>query len=164
MKNMYRVFLSLGSNQGRRKSNLIKGKKLLVSMVGDVKRCSSIYETKPWGCTHQKNFFNQVMELMTANNPFELLKKLKNIEKLLGRLPAAEKYAARSLDLDILLFEDRVLSDPMLKIPHPLMHLRKFVLVPFVEIAPEVTHPVFKKTMKQLLQECEDDDSPLRIS
>jgi 2-amino-4-hydroxy-6-hydroxymethyldihydropteridine diphosphokinase len=161
---MYRVFLSLGSNQGKRKSNLIKAKKLLIDMVGDIKRCSSIYKTKPWGCAHQQNFFNQVIELMTVYNPHDLLKKLKDIEKLLGRMPAGKEYAARPLDLDILLFEDMILSDPTLKIPHPLMHLRKFVLVPFVEIEPEMIHPVFRKTMKQLLNECEDDDTPVRIS
>jgi 2-amino-4-hydroxy-6-hydroxymethyldihydropteridine diphosphokinase len=160
---MPRVFLSLGSNAGQRKANLNKAIRLLESMPCKIIHVSSRYETEPWGSLQQQNFYNQVVEITTALNPFLLLNKLQEIERKCGRIPSTEHYAPRTLDVDILFYDDRIISAENLKIPHPLLPARKFVLIPLVEIAPELNHPVLGKSMVQLLDTCKDDKRVLRI-
>lgn len=160
---MPRVFLSLGSNAGHRKANLNKAIRLLALMPCKIIQVSSCYETEPWGCLQQQNFYNQVVEISTALNPFPLLLKLQEIERICGRIPSSGHYAPRTLDADILFYGERIVSAENLEIPHPLLHERKFVLIPLVEIAPELKHPVMGKSMVQLLDACKDDKRVLSI-
>jgi len=114
-----------------------------------------MHETEPWGVKDQPRFINMAVEIETGLYPRELLKILKNVERELGRKESF-KLGPRSIDLDILLFEDIILKEDDLEIPHPLMHKRDFVLKPLCEIAPDRIHPVLKKKICDLVQELEN--------
>ena len=154
---MNRIFLSLGSNLGDRGQNLKNGISLLEQLAGKPGAISSIYETEPWGCDSDLNFYNQVIELFTPLRPIPLLEAIHEIEKMCGRDRSAPRYAPRTLDIDILLYGDSVLEFPDLVVPHPYLQERQFVLVPLTEIAPHVVHPKLDKDMEQLLRACVDD-------
>jgi 2-amino-4-hydroxy-6-hydroxymethyldihydropteridine diphosphokinase len=154
---MNRTFLSLGSNLGDRSRNLRKGIGLLEQLAGKPGALSSVYETEPWGCDSDLNFYNQVIELFTSLRPLSLLETIHRIEKRCGRDRSAARYAPRTLDIDILFYGDSVIEFPELVVPHPNLQERQFVLVPLAEIAPQMVHPVFNKDMAQLLKACGDD-------
>jgi 2-amino-4-hydroxy-6-hydroxymethyldihydropteridine diphosphokinase len=154
---MNRIFLSLGSNLGDRGQNLKKGIGLLKQLAGRPGVISSIYEAEPWGCDSDLNFYNQVMELFTPLRPLPLLEAIHEIEKLCGRDRSTSRYAPRTMDIDILFYGDSVIELPELVVPHPNLQERQFVLVPLNEIAPHVVHPILKRDMEQLLQDCGDD-------
>lgn len=149
------VFLLLGTNDGNRMANLNSAKDEIKKSVGLVVEESAIYQTAAWGKTDQPDFYNQVLLLQTTISPEALLLHLQQIEKKLGR-ERKEKWGARIIDIDILYFGKTVLNTPDLLIPHPAIALRRFTLVPLVEIAPHFVHPVLKKTNLVLLQECVD--------
>jgi 2-amino-4-hydroxy-6-hydroxymethyldihydropteridine diphosphokinase len=151
------VFLGLGSNLGERKALLDKALELISESVGRVSAISGIYETQPWGFKTGTDFLNMVVQVHTDLNPAELLTKLALIENQLGRKRSNRNYVSRTIDIDILLYGKKVINRPDLKIPHPLIQERRFVLVPLCDLAPEIVHPVINKTFAELLRECRDD-------
>lgn len=145
------VYIGIGSNLGNREENCLHAIKLLEKGGIIVKKRSSLYETEPWGVKDQPPFLNMAIEIETALKPKELLKILKDVEKEVGRKEST-KWGPRIIDLDILLIDNIVLNKDNLKIPHPFMHERDFVLRPLHEIAPSVKHPLLKMTVRELLQ------------
>jgi 2-amino-4-hydroxy-6-hydroxymethyldihydropteridine diphosphokinase len=145
------VYLSLGSNVGDRAANLRAAIERLAE-AGTLKATSGLYETEPVDFRDQPWFLNCVVALETGETPRDLLAHALAIEEGMGRRPARDK-GPRIIDIDILLFGDRVIDEPGLQIPHPAMQERRFVLEPLAEIAPEVTHPAINKTARQLLAE-----------
>lgn len=152
---MNNVFLIIGSNLGDKAENLKRAIRLIEQSAGIVKRFSAVYETEPWGVEKQPAYYNQVLELISEYNAVELMIHLLDIEKMMGRI-RINKYDARNIDIDILFFNDEVYHSETITIPHPRLHLRRFVLEPLAEIAPELVHPVFNKNIYMLLNECED--------
>ena len=149
------IYLSLGSNIGNKLNNIEKAIGEISLLVASPIRKSSLYETEPWGNSNQEQFLNQVLAIKTKYDPKGLLDKLLEIEIALGRI-RTERNAPRIIDIDILIFKDQIIRNPELVIPHPRMHLRKFILVPMNEIAPDLIHPVLNVSMKELLKECTD--------
>ena len=151
--NIHHVYLGLGANLGDRQQTLCAARDRL-STVMDVVRCSSLYETQPWGVTDQPPFLNAVCYGRTALAPDDLLAALKVLEQQLGRV-ASTRWGPRAIDLDILFFDDLVLTSPNLTIPHPLLHQRPFVLIPLNELAPQLRHPVLGQSISALTQACD---------
>jgi 2-amino-4-hydroxy-6-hydroxymethyldihydropteridine diphosphokinase len=141
------VYLSLGSNLGNRQGNLDQALKLLSQRM-QVGKVSSIYDTEPVGNTNQPRFLNLVCEVKTRLTPEGLLTMVKGLEQMMGR--RSKTGEPRIIDIDILLYADTVMQTKDLEIPHPKMVDRQFVLVPLAEIAPDVVHPVTKKTIKEM--------------
>ncbi|MDQ1332310.1 MAG: dihydroneopterin aldolase / 2-amino-4-hydroxy-6-hydroxymethyldihydropteridine diphosphokinase [Bacteroidota bacterium] len=156
------VFLGIGSNLGKRDDNILEAIKKIRELIGPVVNSSSVYETKPWGFRSKNDFLNMVIEVDTKLKPSGLLGRLLMIESLLGRVRKGKKYTSRIIDIDILLYNDMVMENEVLVIPHPRMHERKFVLVPLCEIAPDFMHPLLKKSISELLKEC-PDKSKIRL-
>ena len=151
-----KYFLCLGSNLGEREVNLTNCLIKLKKIDAEVITASSLYETEPVGNCNQSRFLNQVVEIEAAIDPFILLNKIKKIEHQLGRVKSELDKSPRIIDIDILLAENKVIHTEKLIIPHPRMHLRNFVLIPLKEIAPEVEHPVFNKTIEMINKSCRD--------
>ncbi len=150
-----KVYLSLGSNLGDREANLAQARELLKSTENQILKASSIYETEPVDCKEGNFFLNQVLYVVTLLKPEQLLNRLHKIESEMGR-ERTEKNAPRTIDLDILLFDDHVIAEPELQIPHPRMHERRFVLEPLNEINPLIWHPVFNQSVQALLSKVTD--------
>lgn len=142
------IYISLGSNLGDRLANLRNAMTNISPKVKAVAQ-SSIYETEPWGYSDQPSFLNQIIKANTDLAPFDLLAFFKEIEVSMGRQETF-RFGPRLIDLDILFYDDLVLNTPKLTIPHPRIIERAFVLIPLVEIAPDLYHPVFCKTIQQL--------------
>jgi 2-amino-4-hydroxy-6-hydroxymethyldihydropteridine diphosphokinase len=157
---MNEAYLLTGGNIGVRLDYLARAKEAIKKKCGDILQVSSIYETAAWGMENQEAFLNQVLEIETNLNPDELLQSILQIEEGLGRKREL-KYGPRTIDIDILFFNDQVIDQEGLKIPHPQLQNRRFVLVPLNEIASNKIHPIFKKTISQLLAECPD---PLTVN
>jgi 2-amino-4-hydroxy-6-hydroxymethyldihydropteridine diphosphokinase len=153
---LYKVVLGLGSNAGNRFLNIKKAVNLLhFSKQIDILAISNVYETEPWGFKNQNNFLNCVIVILCRLTPALLLKKLKNIEKLAGRIKR-EKWKEREIDIDILFYGNKVYKSGALKIPHPQLHNRNFVLKPAAELIPGFVHPEFKKTISELIRNTGD--------
>jgi 2-amino-4-hydroxy-6-hydroxymethyldihydropteridine diphosphokinase len=143
------VYLGLGSHMGAREENLDRALDLLSQRMR-LGKVSSIYDTEPVGNTSQPRFLNMVCQVFTRLAPEGLLALAKGIESKMGRLGKSNE--PRPIDIDILLYDEKVMETPELVIPHPRMMERAFVLVPLAEIDPELVHPVSGQTMKELLQ------------
>ena len=143
------AYLSLGSNVGDREAQLREAQARL-SSIGRLVAVSSLYETEPVEFTKQSWFLNCVVAIETTNAPRQLMAAILGIEEEMGRR-RVQKKGPRSIDIDILLFDDLVLESKELTIPHPAMHQRRFVLEPLADIAPQMLHPVFRKTIRELL-------------
>jgi 2-amino-4-hydroxy-6-hydroxymethyldihydropteridine diphosphokinase len=152
---MNNVYLSLGSNEGDRIGWMQKAMEMLSVKCGPVVQRSSVYQTAAWGLTSQPDFLNMVILLQTTKTPAELLIDIHNIETTLGRRRDI-KWGPRTLDIDILLYNDLVTELPELTIPHPYMQDRRFTLVPLAEIAPTYIHPKFNVAISELLSRCPD--------
>ncbi len=151
-------FLGLGSNLGDRLGYLRHALRLLPGEGVAVARCSSVYETEPWGPVEQSPFLNLVCEIETALPPGELLAAVKRVEQAVGRRPRPERYGPREIDIDILLCGEATVSEHGLEVPHPRMAERAFVLVPMVELAPGLRHPVLGLPMEDLLAGLPDQE------
>ncbi len=149
------VYLLIGSNLGDREHNLKIALEHLKEYNIIISKTSSIHNTSPWGFKDQPDFLNQAIEAFTTLEPYDLLKKLKNIEKQMGRIKSL-KYGPRIIDIDIIFYNDLILESEELSIPHPLMHMRDFVLKPLYEIAPDFIHPKLNLSVRDLLINLKD--------
>lgn len=152
---MNRTYLLIGGNVGNRHENLEKAAQLIDEQAGRIVNRSAVYETEAWGKSDQPAFLNQVLEVETGHQPQPLLHAILQIEQGMGR-ERKEKYGPRTIDIDILLYDDIELDTEELVIPHPQLHLRRFALSPLAEIAPGIIHPFLKKSIDELLLECPD--------
>lgn len=146
----------MGSNIGDRQQHLHAALRKIGEEVGLIQKTSSPYETQPWGVTNQDDYLNMAIQVSTSMTPELLFKKLKAIEAAEGRHSIIQN-APRTLDIDILFYDDLVITSEQLIIPHPRLHLRRFVLTPMAEIAPQLIHPVLKKSIQDLLDICPDE-------
>jgi 2-amino-4-hydroxy-6-hydroxymethyldihydropteridine diphosphokinase len=160
---MKKVFLGIGTNLGDRERNLEETVAKIKEYIGPVLNLSSVYETEPWGFESENQFLNMVVEVETKQSPSGVLGAILMIEAFLGRTREGNQYTSRVIDIDILLYEDNVVDEVSLKIPHPLMGERRFVIVPLCEIAPDLVHPVLKKSIASLLESCKDKSKIRKI-
>jgi len=160
MKTTFHILL--GTNIGDREKNLEEAVLAIEKEIGTIKKKSSVYETDAWGKTDQAPFYNQVIELRTSMLPDDVLKALMLIEQQMGRR-RTDTWGERIIDLDILLNGKEIIATSDLIIPHPQMIYRRFTLVPLKEIASEFVHPVFQKSISELLDNCEDTLSVVRV-
>jgi 2-amino-4-hydroxy-6-hydroxymethyldihydropteridine diphosphokinase len=161
--NLAQVFLSLGSNLGDRLGYL----KRAIAKIGEsdsmvVLRISPVYETEPVGNPDQSRFLNMVVSIETDFKPLRLLEYLLEIEEKLDRR-RNEKWGPRTIDMDILLYDELILNSDRLTLPHPRMHQRRFVLIPLAQISPNLFHPLLKKSVAELLRSC-PDQSEVKLS
>ena len=159
---METAYIGVGSNLGQKLDNCQEA----ISRMDDLNEChvggfSSFYATEPVGVEDQDSFINLVVRLNTALSPETLLKKLLGLEAGMGRI-RRKKWDARVIDLDILMYGSRIIKLPDLEVPHPLMHERRFVLVPMMELAPELVHPVLGKSIENLVRELPKDGQAVR--
>ena len=147
------VYFSLGTNLGDKEENLRIGVQKISNQIGEVFSLTAFYATAPWGFSSEHTFLNAAACVETLLPPLSVLHLTQEIEREIGRThkSVGGVYSDRVIDIDLLLYGDRVLDTPELKLPHPLMHERRFVMEPLAEIAPDLVHPILKKKMRELL-------------
>jgi len=155
MEKMNKAYLLIGGNMGDREGYLSSARQWIEKMCGSIVSRSALYQTAAWGVENQDAFLNQALLIETTLSADQLIEKLLWIEERIGR-KREEKYGPRIIDIDIVLFNNEVIQSEGLIIPHPQMQNRRFVLEPLNEIAADVLHPVFQKSIGQLLSECPD--------
>ncbi|MFP4847083.1 2-amino-4-hydroxy-6-hydroxymethyldihydropteridine diphosphokinase [Winogradskyella sp. PE311] len=159
------VYIALGSNKGNKLQNLQLALDAIYNSIGVISKISKVYTTPALGFDGD-DFYNACITVETELKPRKILKELQSIESKLGRAKKTTTgYESRELDLDILLYKDKIINEKRLVVPHPKMQTRKFVLQPLYDIAKDIEHPVFKKTIQLLLEECEDESviEPIKI-
>jgi 2-amino-4-hydroxy-6-hydroxymethyldihydropteridine diphosphokinase len=152
---MNTAYLLIGGNLGDRAAYLHMAQTKIADTCGDITNTSSIYETAAWGNTSQPSFYNQAIVVSTTLSPEALMDQLLSIELEMGRV-RDQKYGPRTIDLDILMIDGLVFNTEKLTIPHPQMHNRRFALLPMVEVAPTLKHPLLDQSIEDLLQNCPD--------
>ena len=157
---MNTAYLLLGGNLGDKLQNLQRALVLINERGASTTKRSDIFVSSAWGNKEQPDFYNQAVCIETELPADELLNTLLKIEEELGRTRNGDKWQERIIDIDILFYNDAIIDTENLKVPHPHLQDRKFVLVPMMEIAKDFIHPVFKKSISQLLKECKD---PLEV-
>lgn len=150
------VYFGLGTNLGDKAQNLRMAVQKIEERIGKVISLSAFYATAPWGFSSDNGFLNAAVSVETLLAPEVILKETQSIERELGRMQKSIDgvYGDRLIDVDLLLYDDLVLTSETLTLPHPLMAKRRFVMEPLAEIAPDVVHPLLLKTMKEILQAC----------
>ena len=146
------IFIALGSNLGDKENNMKEALQRLTQKGVTVCKVSDFMATRPYGVTDQPDFLHAVAEIKTDYSPTELLRILLQVEQEMGR-KRIRHWGERNIDLDLLLYDDRIIDLPELQVPHPDMQNRDFVLRPLVQIAPDTVHPVLGKTIRQLWEE-----------
>ncbi len=158
------VIAGLGSNLGDRFAALGRAMELISEEAGEISAASSVWETEPWGFDADELFLNMVVVIRTTLDPARMMQLFRSIEGRMGRKRSGGgQYESRIIDLDILLWDNRVITLPGLEVPHPKLHSRRFVLEPLAEVVPEATHPVTGLTVTEMLELC-DDRSDVRLS
>lgn len=158
MAKKHTIFLLLGSNIHPRTVYLKKAIGLIGNSLGDIISVSSVYESEPWGFEASVAFLNRVICVESAFEPLEILKRTQEIERLLGRTTKTNGvYVSRTLDIDLLFFDDEIINLPELTVPHVQIVNRRFTLMPLAEVDPAKVHPILKKTFGQLLDGCTDN-------
>tara|TARA_Y100000389_G_C17370414_1_gene468711 strand:+ start:183 stop:656 length:474 start_codon:yes stop_codon:yes gene_type:complete len=156
------VYFSIGSNKGNRSGLINEAIDKIDIAIGRVELKSNIYETKSWGF-NSNNFYNICLLIESSISPDLILNKILIIEKEMGRLKTGDQYNDRCVDIDILFVDDIIVNSKNLIIPHPRIQLRKFVLTPMLDLAPDLIHPILNKSIRQLDLECDDNDQPIKI-
>jgi len=154
---MNTMYIQLGSNMGERNSYIKESLLQIEKILGTILCESKTYESSPWGVTEQRNFLNKVISVKSDFSAKDALKTLQNIEDNLGR-KRTEKWGERTIDLDILFYNNETINTKELTIPHPHIKDRKFVLIPFAEMNGKFIHPTLKKDIFALLKECKDTE------
>ena len=164
MKASQGIFLLLGSNLGNRTLILENARKEIGGQIGKIVNASLVYQTEPWGISDQPSFFNQVLNVNSGYTPERILKIIQEIENRIGKVKLG-KWRERLIDIDLLYFHQHIINEEKLVVPHPEIQNRRFTLVPMCELDSQFLHPVFGKTQKQLLEECNDQLSvtPLEV-
>jgi 2-amino-4-hydroxy-6-hydroxymethyldihydropteridine diphosphokinase len=152
---MNKAILLIGGNLGDRTGHLQQAVEQIDKLVGKVEKTSALYETAAWGVTAQPDYLNQALLVSTDMDAQTLLQTVLEIEHQIGRI-RRQKWGARVIDIDIIFYNDAVINLPELKVPHPQMQFRQFVLVPLREIIPDWQHPVLHQTISTLLEQCTD--------
>ena len=159
---MNKAYLLIGGNMGLVRENLALARERLEQKVGHITRTSSIYQTAAWGLEDQPDFLNQVLLIESALGAEDMLHEMLSIELQMGRVRNT-KNGPRLIDIDLLFFNDAIIDLPDLKVPHPLLHTRNFTLLPLVELAPDLIHPVLGKSIRQLTNESPDQLSAVKL-
>ena len=150
------TYLLLGSNIEPRLGFLEEAEKRMSRVAGNVIKRSGVYESEPWGFSAETSFLNRVLLMQTILSPEELLRDILLVEMDMGRVRNGKGYTSRNIDIDILYYNDLIMSTDELVIPHPRLHFRRFALLPLAEIAPAYVHPLLLSTNEDLLQKCND--------
>lgn len=152
----HQLLLSLGGNMGNKEEIFSETRSMIQILIGQIRKVSSTYETPPWGFESSDFFHNQVVQAYTKLTPYEVLEKIQQIESSFGRERKKGVYLPRKMDIDILFYDDLIIMDEVLIIPHPLIPQRRFVLTPLADLVPDLIHPLSGKSISEILEECND--------
>jgi 2-amino-4-hydroxy-6-hydroxymethyldihydropteridine diphosphokinase len=152
-----KVYLSIGGNLGNRELNLENALIALTQNVGTIEAASPVYETEPVGFESDNQFLNMAVIVETFLNPYAIIDQIRIIENKFGRKRQANRYISRTIDIDLIFYDNQIIDEKELIIPHPRMHERKFVLVPLCDIAPDFIHPILNQSIKEILENSKDE-------